>query len=98
MAEKGEPLLIPDVSKDPRWYKQISETIGFETHSIACVPMAVEGDIIGVMEIIDKEDGSSITEEDMKILTVFSDLASTAISKPMDVPIVFVTAHSDSDT
>jgi len=80
VAEKGEPLLIPDVSKDPRWYKQISETIGFETHSIACVPMAVEGDIIGVMEIIDKEDGSSITEEDMKILTVFSDLASTAIS------------------
>ena len=56
VAEKGEPLLIPDVSLDPRWYKKISESIGFETKSIACVPMKVDGDIIGVVEIIDKED------------------------------------------
>ena len=35
VAEKGEPLLIPDVSKDPRWYKKISESIGFQTRSIA---------------------------------------------------------------
>ena len=79
VAEKGEPLLIPDVSKDPRWYKQISESIGFETHSIACVPMKVGSEIIGVVEIIDKEDGSPIQNEDMKMLTVFADLASMAI-------------------
>jgi signal transduction protein with GAF and PtsI domain len=28
VAETGEPLLIPDVTKDPRWYKEISESIG----------------------------------------------------------------------
>jgi Nif-specific regulatory protein len=80
VAEKGEPLLIPDVSKDPRWYKKISESTGFQTRSIACVPMKVDSEIIGVVEIIDKEDGSPIQAEDMKILTVFADLASKAIS------------------
>ena len=80
VAERGEPLLIPDVSKDPRWDKRISESTGFQTHSIACVPMKVHGEIIGVIEIIDKEDGSPIQAEDMKILTVFADLASQAIS------------------
>lgn len=80
VAEKGEPLLIPDVSKDPRWYKKISESIGFQTRSIACVPMKVDREIIGVVEIIDKEDGSPIRTGDMKILTVFADLASKAIS------------------
>ena len=60
VAEKGEPLLIPDVEKDRRWYKAISESIGFKTRSIACVPMKVNGKIIGVVEIIDKEDGSPI--------------------------------------
>jgi Nif-specific regulatory protein len=80
VAEKGEPLLIPDVSKDPRWYKKISESVGFQTRSIACVPMKVDRDIIGVVEIIDKEDGSPIQAEDMKILTDFADLASKAIS------------------
>jgi Nif-specific regulatory protein len=80
VAQTGEPLLIPDVTKDPRWYKQISESIGFQTHSIACVPMKVGNEVIGVVEIIDKEDGSPIQDEDMKLLTVFAELASVAIS------------------
>ena len=80
VAEKGEPLLIPDVTKDPRWYNKISESIGFKTRSIACVPMKMEGVVIGVVEIIDKEDGSEIQAEDMKTLTAFADLASMAIS------------------
>ncbi len=80
VAETGEPLLIPDVNKDPRWDKRISESIGFKTRSIACVPMKMNGDIIGVVEIIDKEDGSPIKKEDMKLLTVFAEFASSAIS------------------
>lgn len=80
VAEKGEPLLIPDVNKDPRWYKKISESTGFQTRSIACVPMKMDGEIIGVVEIIDKENGESIQQEDMNLLTAFADLASLAIS------------------
>jgi len=79
VAEKGEPVLIPNVSEDPRWDRKISESTGFQTHSIACVPMKVRGEIIGVIEIIDKEDGSPIQYEDMKTLTVFAELASLAI-------------------
>jgi Nif-specific regulatory protein len=80
VAQTGEPLLIQDVTHDPRWYKQISESIGFQTRSIACVPMKMGDEIIGVVEIIDKEDGSAIQNEDMKTLTVFTELASLAIS------------------
>jgi len=79
VAQSGEPLLIPDVAKDPRWYKEISESIGFKTQSIACVPMKINGETIGVVEIIDKADGSSIRDEDLKILSVFADLAARAI-------------------
>jgi putative methionine-R-sulfoxide reductase with GAF domain len=79
VAQTGEPLLIPDVAHEPRWYKEISESIGFQTRSIACVPMKLNGDIIGVVEIIDKADGSTIHEEDLKILSVFADLAAQAI-------------------
>ncbi|MFP4038042.1 MAG: sigma 54-interacting transcriptional regulator, partial [Desulfobacteraceae bacterium] len=80
VALTAEPLLIPDVTNDARWYKEISDSIGFETRSIACVPMKVEGEVIGVMEIIDKENGEAIVDEDMKTLTAFADLASLAIS------------------
>ena len=79
VAQTGEPLLIPDVANDPRWDKEISESIGFKTRSIACVPMKINGDIIGVVEIIDKADGSAIRDEDLKILSVFADLAAQAL-------------------
>jgi len=68
------------VSKEPRWDKRISEYTGLQTVSIACVPMKVDNKIIGVVEIIDKEDGNPIQDEDMKTMTVFAELASMAIS------------------
>jgi len=79
VAQKGEPLLIPDVMKDPRWDKKISESVGFKTTSIACVPLKADNKIIGVFEIIDKEDGTPIREDDMKMLSVIADMASMAI-------------------
>ena len=65
VAKTGEPLLIPDVRKDPRWFKEISESIGFKTRSIACVPMKINNEIIGVVEIIDKIDGKAIRKSDI---------------------------------
>jgi Nif-specific regulatory protein len=85
VAETGEPLLIPDVAKDPRWYKEISESIGFQTQSIACVPMKLNGDTIGVVEIIDKADGSSILSKDLKLLSVFAELAAQAIGNAREI-------------
>jgi Nif-specific regulatory protein len=85
VAKTGEPVLISDVRKDPRWYKEISESIGFETHSIACVPMKVKGKIIGVVEIIDKADGSDIVEGDIKMLGVLAELAAVAIGNAKEI-------------
>lgn len=80
VAEKGKALLIPDVNKDQRWDKRISEYIGFQTTSIACVPMKLGNQIIGVVEIIDKEDGTPLQHEDLNLLKVFGELASLAIN------------------
>lgn len=79
VAQTGEPLLISDVRKDPRWNKDISESIGFQTHSIICAPMKVGDEIIGVIEIIDKINGTSFVDDDLKILTEFGELAAHAI-------------------
>ena len=85
VAETGEALLIADVKEDPRWFKEISQSIGFETRSIACVPMQVDGEVIGVVEIIDKEDGSPILVEDMKTLRAYAELASMAVTNAQKI-------------
>ena len=79
VASQGESLLIPDVTQDPRWYKEISESIGFKTRSIACVPLKLEDNVIGVAQIIDKNDGSTISEAEVEPLSEFAELAAQAI-------------------
>lgn len=79
VAQTGSSLLIEDVEKDPRWFKEISESIGFETQSIACVPLKQNDTIIGVMQIIDKEDGSPLSQNDMHPLEEFASLAALAL-------------------
>ncbi len=85
VAQTGEPLLIADVANDPRWYKEISESIRFETQSIACVPLKLEDDIIGVVQIIDKEDGRALQQADVDLLNEFAALAALAIGHAQNI-------------
>ncbi len=79
VVKTGEPLLIKDVTKDSRWYRSISDKIGFKTRSIACVPMKIDNEVIGAIEFINKSDSGSFIESDLELLNVFADLAATAI-------------------
>ena len=88
VAQQGEPLLISDVSRDRRWYRQISEQIGFKTYSIACVPLKVGEKVIGVVEFINKEGGGSFQESDLELISVFAELAAVAIENAQKFRLV----------
>jgi Nif-specific regulatory protein len=64
VAETGEPLLIEDVSQDKRWYRNISDEIGFKTQSILCVPMKVKNNVIGAIEFINKAEGEAFQKSE----------------------------------
>ncbi len=88
VALKGEALLIEDVASDSRWYRQISDQIGFKTYSIACVPLKIEGKVIGVVEFINKEGGGSFQESELELITVFAELAAVAIENAQKFRLV----------
>ena len=81
VAEHGEPLLVTNVKEDPRWSDKISTATAFDTKSIACAPLKVGDTILGVIEIIDHEDGSVLTNEDLDMLIAFSELSAATILK-----------------
>ena len=85
VAQTGQSLLIPDVKKDPRWFKEISESIRFQTQSIACVPLKNVNNIIGVMQIIDKEDGRPLGQEDMQLMEEFASLAALSLGQAQNL-------------
>ena len=79
VAENEQHLLIPDVKKDKRFYGKTDEMSGFETKSILCVPLKAKSKMIGVLEVINKVDDTSFTEEDAMLLNIFANLAAIAI-------------------
>ena len=78
---QNKPLLIADAQNDPRWYQTPVEGSGFTTRQIATVPMQVRGEVIGVVQALNKRDGSEMTWEDVEILTTLANQAAIAIQK-----------------
>ncbi len=78
--QQGEPLLVPDVHKDDRYYPEIDHHTGFRTRSILCVPMRVRGKTFGVIELVNKILGE-FSEDDLRLLESVAALTATAIEQ-----------------
>ena len=61
VAETGETVNICDAYKDPRFNAAIDEQTGYTTQSILCMPICIRGQVIGVMEMVNKLDGMFTT-------------------------------------
>jgi len=85
VAQRGEPLLVPDVQLDPRHYGAIDETIGFTSRSILCVPLMVKEKVIGVIEVINKlgrtlpDSEAQFNENDLELLQAMAAPVAIAI-------------------
>lgn len=79
VAENQQYALIQDVKKDPRFYSQIDDQTGTRTKSLLCVPLRTKRKIIGVLEVINKNDDGPLTEDDALLLNLFSQQAAIAI-------------------
>jgi len=60
VAEHGEPLWIPDVAVDARFYPSVDRRTGFRTKSILAVPLRSRGEVCGVLEFINPAAGDDV--------------------------------------
>ncbi len=79
VVEHGQPVLVPDVKKDERFYKEVDKVSRFKTKSIVCVPLKAKTKLIGVLELMNKVDGTAFTEEDVVLMSIFAYQAAMAI-------------------
>ena len=67
VARYGKSLIVPDVTKDPRFYSGVDKKTKFTTKSVLCVPMKSSDRIIGVVEVVNKVGGEPFTQDDFEI-------------------------------
>jgi len=79
VAQHKKPLIINDVTRDQRFDRSVDEMTGFITKSVICAPLLVRRRLIGVIEVLNKADGSDFNEQDLGTLTSVASTAAMAI-------------------
>lgn len=78
VAQYGEPLVVPDVTKDVRFASRIDEMTRWKTRSILCVPLASKNRIFGVIQLLNVE-MSTFGSDQFMLLQALADYAAIAI-------------------
>jgi signal transduction histidine kinase len=77
--QSRESIVVNDVEKDSRFSKRADDTSGFLTRNILCIPLVVEDDCIGALEIVNKNNDEDFTDEDLVLGEAVSNQIAIAI-------------------
>ncbi len=84
VAETNTSVNIPDAYADPRFNQAVDKQTGYRTRSILCVPMrSLEGEVVGVLQALNKLDGSPFTDEDEELLSALGGQAAAAVNNAL---------------
>ena len=78
VSEKRSVISNTTVASDI-WNDEVDENTGFTTNSILTAPLITQGEVIGVIETINKHNGMPFTDMDQEILEAFAGQAAIAI-------------------
>lgn len=80
VAANREPVMVDDVSFDPRFSPSVDQEFDFRTHSMLCVPIIYADNVLGVLQALNKLDGEEFNDGDLALLGVVAQLAAAAIT------------------
>lgn len=79
VARNNQPLIVNDPDRDGRFNRKVDLRTGFLTRNILCVPMQIKGEVIGVLQVLNRSSESGFDEEDLELLLTLASQASIAI-------------------
>ena len=79
VAQKGHPVVVPDVNKDKRFFSKPDKKTGFETHSILAVPLKIKSRTIGVLEAVNSKKKPSFSVKDVPLFQAFASQVAIAV-------------------
>jgi diguanylate cyclase (GGDEF)-like protein len=73
----SSPMIVNNIREDDLFIKSDTSYV----RSIACIPMVVYSDVVGVINVTNKKNGKEFTEEDVEMLKAVADQAAVAVNK-----------------
>lgn len=79
VAQTGETAIVNEAREDARFSRRIDASIGFTTHNLICVPLKVRERVLGVIEVVNRADGSPFSRADALVLKAVANQAAIAL-------------------
>ena len=75
-----QPLVLEDVTEDPRWGGQeIAERTGYAPSGLMAVPLIHDEDSVGVLQVLDRPQEARFSLQEMDLLGLFANQAAIAL-------------------
>jgi len=74
-----QPIVIEDVSEDPRFARDFAETTGYVPRGLMAVPLLHGERALGVLEVLDRPQRSRFSLQEMDLLALFGNQAAIAL-------------------
>ena len=98
VAETGEAVVVPDTTKDSRFFGQVDAKTKMETRSIVAVPVRFREQCLGVIELINSIGPEGFSARDMALLEALADYAAIAIENARHVQRIHELTITDDCT
>lgn len=78
VAMYAEPLIVHEAYKDKRFLREVDEVTGFKTRNVLCIPISDRGELIGVLQLLNRKAGT-FDARDLGFVTAACSGASIAL-------------------
>ncbi|MCZ7667253.1 MAG: GAF domain-containing protein [Chloroflexi bacterium] len=79
VVRNGRSLILDDVQTDDRFYANVDQDLQFHTRAMLAVPLITGKGVIGCLEVINKNDASYYTSQDVALMEALAAQAAVAI-------------------
>jgi GAF domain-containing protein len=74
-----EPLVIEDVSRDPRFARDVAQQTGYQPKGIMAAPLLHEERVLGVLSVLDRPQRAQFSLIELDLLGLFANQAAIAL-------------------
>jgi signal transduction histidine kinase/putative methionine-R-sulfoxide reductase with GAF domain len=84
VAAWGRPLLVNNIETDRR-FRRLNHP-QYTTKSLLCVPLRVEREVLGVLNVNNKRSGEPFDDDDLAVLTALVERVGSAVERAIQSP------------
>jgi GAF domain-containing protein len=74
------PLVLEDVTNDPRFARAVAEKTGYVPKGIMAVPLLHKQEVLGVLQVLDRPQRATFSLAEMNLLGLFANQAAIALA------------------